>query len=133
VAPKLRVIMPHGHPLTRKKRVVSMKDLAEYPLVLSTPRSTTRKVIDGGFRKAHLSLRIGMEASTCAEIKRYVANNIGIGIIHNICIEHEDVSRFRSLSVEKYFPHPEAKLIFRRPKTLSLGERKLIELLQSTS
>ena len=133
VAPKLHVIVPHGHPLTRKKRLVTMKELAEYPLVLSTPRSTTRKVIDGGFRKSHLSQRIGMEASTCAEIKRYVASDIGIGIIHNICIEQEDLSRFRSLSVEKHFPHPEAKLIFRRPKTLSLGEKQLIEFLQSTS
>lgn len=133
VAPKLRVIIPHGHLLARKKRGISMKELAEYPLVLSQPRSTTRKVIDGGFRKAHLGLKIGMEASTCAEIKRYVANNIGIGIIHNICIDPDDSSRFRSLSVEKFFTHPEAKLIFRRPKTLSMGERKLIEFLQSTS
>ena len=133
VAPKLRVILPHGHTLARKKRRVSMKELAEYPLVLSQPRSTTRKVIDGGFRKAHLGMRIGMEASTCAEIKRYVANNIGIGIIHNICIDPDDTSRFHALSVEKFFPHPEAKLIFRRPKTLSPGEKKLIEFLQSTS
>jgi DNA-binding transcriptional LysR family regulator len=133
VAPKLRIIMPHEHALARRKRAVSIKELAEYPLVLSTPRSTTRKVIDGGFRKAHLSLRIGMEASTCAEIKRYVASHIGIGIIHNICIDPEDASRFKSLRVERFFPHPEAKLIFRRPKTLSLGERKLIEFLRSTS
>jgi DNA-binding transcriptional LysR family regulator len=50
VAPKLRVIVPHGHPLALKKRGVLMKDLADYPLVLSQPRSTTRKVIDGGFQ-----------------------------------------------------------------------------------
>ena len=66
-----------------------------------------------------------MEASTCVEIKRYVANNIGIGIIHNICIDPDDTSRFRSSSVEKLFPHPETKLIFRRTKTLSMGEKNL--------
>lgn len=132
VAPKLRVIVPHGHPLARKKRGVLMKDLAEYPLVLPQPRSTTRKVIDGGFRKAHLALKIGMEASTCAEIKRYVANKIGIGIIHNICVDAEDSTRFRSLSIEKFFSHPEGSLIYRRPKMLSSGERKLIEFLQTT-
>jgi len=132
VAPKLRVIVPHGHPLARKRRGVSMKDLAEYPLVLPQPRSTTRKVIDGGFRKAQLALKIGMEASTCAEIKRYVANNIGIGIIHNICVDAEDSGRFRSMSIEKFFRHPEGALIYRRPKILSSGEKKLIELLQTT-
>jgi DNA-binding transcriptional LysR family regulator len=132
VAPKLCVIMPHGHPLARKKRKLSLKDLAEYLLVLPQPRSTTRKVIDGGFRKAQSALKIGMEASTCAEIKRYVANNIGIGILHNICVDAEDSGRFRTLSVEKFFRHPQAALVYRRPKTLSSGEKKLIEFLQTT-
>ena len=132
VAPKLRAIVPHGHPLARKKSPVQIKDLAEYPLVLPQPRSTTRKVIDGGFRKAHQALRIGMEASTCAEIKRYVASNIGIGLIHNICIDPEDSARFRSIPVEKFFCHPEGALIYRRPKMLSSGEKKLIEFLQTT-
>lgn len=132
VAPKLRVIVPHSHPLASKRRLL-ITDLAEHHLVLLQPGTTTRKVIDGSFRKARLTIKIGMEASTCVEIKRYVANNIGIGIIHNICIDPDDTSRFRSSSVEKLFPHPEAKLIFRRPKTLSMGEKKLIEFLQSTS
>jgi DNA-binding transcriptional LysR family regulator len=132
VAPKLRAIVPHGHALARKKRGISMKELAEYPVVLSQPRSTTRKVIDGGFRKAHLALKIGMEASTCAEIKRYVASKIGIGIIHNICVDAEDGGRFRAISVENFFPHPEGALIYRRPKVLSSGEKKLIEFLQTT-
>jgi DNA-binding transcriptional LysR family regulator len=130
VAPKLRVIVPHNHPVAFKRRVL-MRDLAEHPLVLLQPSMTTRKIVDGAFRKEGLTLRIGMEASTCAEIKRYVANHIGVGIIHNICIDPEDTSRFRSLNVESLFPHPEAKLIFRRSKTLSAGEKKLVDFLNS--
>jgi DNA-binding transcriptional LysR family regulator len=99
------------------------------PLVLLQPSMTTRKIIDGAFRKEGLTLRIGMEASACAEIKRYVANHIGVGIIHNICIDPEDTSRFRSMNVESLFPHPEAKLIFRRSKTLLAGEKKLVDFL----
>lgn len=132
VAPRLRVIVPHGHPLAKKQRGLRMNELAEYPLVLPQPRSTTRKVIDGGFRKARVAPKIGMEASTCAEIKRYVANNIGIGIIHDICIDAEDSGRFRSISVDKFFRHPEGHLIYRRPRTLSSGEKKLIEFLHTT-
>jgi LysR family cys regulon transcriptional activator len=132
VSPKLRVVVPHNHPLAFK-RLLRMKELAEHPLVLLQPSMTTRKVIDAAFRKEGLTLRIGMEASTCTEIKRYVANHIGVGIIHNICIDPEDTSRFRSVSVEKLFPHPEAKLIFRRAKTMSAGEKKLIEFLQAVS
>jgi LysR family cys regulon transcriptional activator len=132
VSPKLRVVVPHNHALAAKRRIV-MKELAQYPLVLLQPSMTTRKVIDDAFRKEGLTLRIGMEASTCTEIKRYVANHIGVGIIHNICIDPEDTSRFRSVSVERLFPHPEATLIFRRAKKLSVGEKKLIEFLQAVS
>jgi DNA-binding transcriptional LysR family regulator len=132
VAPKMRVVVPHNHALSLKRRML-MRELAEHPLVLLQPSMTTRKVIDGAFRKERLSLRIGMEASTCTEIKRYVANSIGVGIIHNICIDPEDASRFRSVSVERLFPHPEAQLIFRRAKTFSAGEKKLIEFLQDVS
>ncbi|HEX9443414.1 MAG TPA: LysR substrate-binding domain-containing protein [Candidatus Binatia bacterium] len=132
VAPKLRVVVPHGHPLALKRRVL-MRELAEHPLVLLQPSMTTRMVIEGAFRKEGLTLRIGMEASTCAEIKRYVANRIGVGLIHNICFDPEDTSRFRSVGVERLFPHPEAQLIFRRAKKLSAGERKLIEFFQMVS
>jgi DNA-binding transcriptional LysR family regulator len=132
VSPKLRVVVPHNHPLALKRRL-GMKELAEHPLVLLQPSMTTRKVIDNAFRKEGLTLRIGMEASTCTEIKRYVANHIGVGIIHNICIDPDDTSRFRSVSVEKLFPHPEATLIFRHAKKLSAGEKKLIEFLQAVS
>ena len=51
----------------------------------------------------------------------------------SICIDPEDTSRFRSASVEKLFPHPEAKLIFHRAKNLSADEKKLIEFLQGGS
>ena len=44
----------------------------------------------------------------------------------------EDSGRFRSMSIEKFFHHPEGALIYRRPKILSSGEKKLIELLQTT-
>jgi len=122
----------HNHPLAFKRRA-TLRDLAEHPLVLLQPSMTTRKVIDGAFRKERLTLRIGMEAATCGEIKRYVANQIGVGLIHNICLDPEDASRFRSLSVERLFPHPEAQLIFRRAKQLSAGEKKLIDFLQNVS
>jgi hypothetical protein len=36
------------------------------------------------------------------------------------------------MSIEKFFRHPEGALIYRQPKILSSGEKKLIELLQTT-
>ncbi len=89
----------------------------------------TRKIIDATFQKENLSPKLEMEASSCFEVKRYVANRRGIGIIHQICLEPGDIEHFRSYSLTKQIPHPPAKLIYRRSKTFTPGEKQLIEML----
>ena len=74
-----------------------------------------------------------MEASTCVEVKRYVANAIGIGIIHNICLEPEDNSRFRDVNLENVITHPTARLIYDPSKTLTSSEKMLIEFIRFAS
>jgi hypothetical protein len=74
-----------------------------------------------------------MEASTCVEVKRYVANAIGIGIIHDICLEPEDNSQFRTINLENLITHPKATLIYDPAKTLTSSEKKLIEFVRFAS
>ena len=68
-----------------------------------------------------------MEASTCVEVKRYVANAVGLGIVHDICIEPEDKRRFRTVNLAAIIPHPRARLIYNPSKVLNASEKKLIE------
>ena len=132
VAPRLILIIPISNQLASRKRV-GIKELSCHNLVVLQPSTTTRKVIDAAFRRDNLNLKLGMEASTCTDIKRYVVNNVGIGIIHNICFEAEDASRLRSVNIHGFSNHPEAKLIFRRSKKLTVAEKRLIEFLRSES
>jgi DNA-binding transcriptional LysR family regulator len=78
-------------------------------------------------------MRVEMEASTCVEIKRYVANAIGIGVIHDICLEPEDNSRFRTVNLENIFSHPRARLIYNPAKSLTASHKKLIEFVRFAS
>jgi hypothetical protein len=87
-------------------------------------------VIDGAFRKNNLKMRAEMEASTCVEIKRYVASAIGNGIIHDICLEPDDDSRFRTVNLENIFRHPRARLIYNRSKSLTASHKKLSEFVR---
>ena len=89
----------------------------------------TRKIIDATFQRQSLNPKLEMEASSCFEVKRYVAHGRGIGIIHQICLEPGDIDQFRSLSLTRQIPHPTAKLIFRRSKTFTAVEKKLVEML----
>jgi DNA-binding transcriptional LysR family regulator len=112
---------------------IDLKELSQQPMVLLQPVTTTRAVIDGAFRKHNLKMRAEMEASTCVEIKRYVANAIGIGIIHDICLEPEDSSRFRTVNLESIFPHPKARLVYSPSKSLTTSHKKLIEFVRFAS
>ena len=102
-------------------------------MVLLQPVTTTRAVIDGAFRKNNLKMRAEMEASTCVEIKRYVASAIGIGIIHDICLEPDDNSRFRTVNLENIFPHPRARLIYNPSKSLTASHKRFIEFVRFAS
>jgi DNA-binding transcriptional LysR family regulator len=132
ITPKLTLIIPRqGVRFTFKQ--IGLKELSQQPMVLLQPVTTTRAVIDGAFRNSYLKMRAEMEASTCVEIKRYVANAIGIGIIHDICLEPEDNSRFRTVNLESIFPHPRARLIYSSSKTLTTSHKKLIEFVRFAS
>jgi DNA-binding transcriptional LysR family regulator len=128
VNPGLTLIVPKRHPLASKKRI-ELTDLADQSLVLLRQTMVTRKIIDATFQKQSLSPRLEMEASSCFEVKRYVTNRRGIGIIHQICLEQGDIDQFRSYPLTRQIPHPPAKLIYRRSKTFTAGEKRLIEML----
>jgi LysR family transcriptional regulator, cys regulon transcriptional activator len=132
ITPKLTLIIPRrGVRFTFRQ--IGLKELSQQPMVLLQPVTTTRAVIDGAFRKNNLTMRAEMEASTCVEIKRYVANAIGIGVIHDICLEPEDNSRFRTVNLENIFPHPRARLIYNSSKSLTASHQKLIEFVRFAS
>ena len=132
ITPKLTLVIPRQGVSFNTKQV-GLKELSQQPMVLLQSLTTTRAIIDGAFRKKNLPLRTEMEASTCMEVKRYVANAIGLGIVHDICFEPEDNSRFRTISLEKIIAHPKARLIYNPPKTLSAAEKKLVEFVRFTS
>jgi LysR family cys regulon transcriptional activator len=132
ITPKLTLIIPRqGVRFTSKQ--VGLKELSMQPMVLLQPVTTSRAVIDGAFRKKNLPLRAEMEASTCVEVKRYVASVVGLGIVHDICLEPEDNSRFRTINLENILTHPKARLICNPAKTLSVSEKKLIEFVRFSS
>ena len=132
ITPKLTLLIPRqGVNFTAQR--VGLKDLAQQPMVLLQSFTTTRAIIDGAFRRKNLSLQAEMEASTCMEVKRYVASAIGLGIVHDICVEAEDNSRLRTIGLEKLISHPKARLIYNPAKTLTSAEKNLIEFIRFAS
>ena len=79
------VIVPKAHPLGLK-RDLSLKDIAEYPVITYHEGFTGRSQIDKAFSREGISPDIVMSALDADVIKAYVELGLGVGIVASIAI-----------------------------------------------
>ena len=82
------LVMPQGHPLS-KLECITLKDLAQEPIITYHPSYTGRTRIDKAFAQAHLHPRIALEAIDSDVIKTYVRLGMGVGIIAEMALQNE--------------------------------------------
>jgi LysR family cys regulon transcriptional activator len=80
------LVIPPGHPLSLKKKPITLKELSQYPLVTYHPSFTGRQKIDQAFAKHELSPNIALEAIDSDVIKTYVRIGMGVGIIAEMAV-----------------------------------------------
>src|SRR5256714_7558320 len=76
------------HPMAKQK-VVSAYALAGEKLILGERGGNTRRLIDQFFAQAGVTLKIAMELSRLAAIKRMVEEDMGVGIVPLQSVEDE--------------------------------------------
>ncbi len=74
------VITPTSHPLLCSKHL-TLKSLAEYPLITYDPAYSGRSRIDDAFRRAEITPNLVLTAVDSDVIKTYVNLGLGVGII----------------------------------------------------
>jgi DNA-binding transcriptional LysR family regulator len=74
------LIAPARHPLIRKRRL-TLRDLADVPLILLEPGSTGRQHIMDAFHGAGLSPRVDTETTNTEIIVRMVEAGLGVSIV----------------------------------------------------
>src|SRR5882672_7065869 len=79
------------HPLAKQK-VVSAYALAGEKLILGERGGNTRRLIDQFFAQAGVTLKVTMELSRLAAIKRMVAEDMGVGIVPLQSVQEEVAS-----------------------------------------
>lgn len=80
------LVMPPGHPLSLKKKPITLKELSQYPLVTYHPSFTGRQKIDLAFQSQGLTPNISLEAIDSDVIKTYVRIGMGVGIIAEMAV-----------------------------------------------
>jgi LysR family cys regulon transcriptional activator len=107
------VVVPLGHPLTQLP-VLTLADLAEYPIITYHEGFTGRTNIDRSFADAGLLPDIVLSAIDADVIKTYVDVGLGIGIVASMAYHPERDSNLVRLDVPDLFMANTTRLAVRR-------------------
>ncbi|AJK48612.1 transcriptional regulator, LysR family [Burkholderia plantarii] len=91
-AQHLGLVTPPGHPLTKLQRRPRLRECLDYPLILMTPDTELRLMVDQIDHRERRKARPLVETSSVSMVRRLVADGMGIGflIAENVA---EDVAR----------------------------------------
>ena len=123
---ELRVALPPGHPLTRK-RSLNLTDLeSERMIVMKEGHCLGDQVLDFCGRR-DLKPNISFRSAQLETIQALVCSGVGISLIPAMAArsEREDLPEYRSLAA----PRPERKIVAVWPKQRQLG-RSAVEFLK---
>ena len=98
-------LAPIGHPLLNSPRV-TLEAIADWPLILLSQQSYTRRYFENAMNQKGLRLQVGFEMDNSELVRKYVAVGMGIGatITELFAPNHEDGSRLRVLDLSHLLP-----------------------------
>jgi LysR family transcriptional regulator, cys regulon transcriptional activator len=93
------IITPQDHPLASKSNI-TIKDLAEYPIITYHGGFTGRSKIDTAFENSGFDVDIVMSALDADVIKTYVELNMGVGIVNDVAYDKERDYRLKQIPTD---------------------------------
>ena len=121
------LLVPRDHPLTRVSEL-SLKAVAEYPLVTYVFGFTGRSKLDEAFMAQGLQPRVVLTATDADVLKTYVRLGLGIGIVARMACEEDTESELVTLDASHLFASSVTSIGFRRSAFLRGYMYDFIEL-----
>jgi DNA-binding transcriptional LysR family regulator len=115
------------HPLAKKKQV-TLKDVAAYPLILPPKNLSTHNVVESVFAEHQLEHDVKLEVGGYDVIKRYVELGLGISIVMSHCLSGAD--HLHAAPMRKYFPTRTYGVVLRKGKQLSPAASRFVDTLR---
>lgn len=125
------VVVPPDHPLLKLK-VVSLEEIAHYPLITYDAAFAGRNKIDQAFLLRQLKPDILLEAIDADVIKTYVELGMGVGIIAGLAFDAERDKNLRSIPVGNLFGMNISRIALKQGAYLRSYIYTFIELLAPT-
>jgi len=107
------VIVRYDHPLATQERI-TLKALAEYPIVTYVFGFTGRSQLDQAFNAAGYTPKVVFTATDADVIKTYVRLGLGVGIVASMAYDPDLDSNLLALDASHLFEPSTTKIGFRR-------------------
>ncbi len=121
------VIVPEDHPLLDIEPL-TLKALAEYPIVTYVFGFTGRSQLDAAFNTAGLKPQVTFTAADADVIKTYVKLGLGVGIVASMAYDPDRDSGLKAIPADHLFASSTTKIGFRRGTFLRSYMYDFIEL-----
>ena len=126
---ELVLITPLGHPLLDTP-LTSIEQIAQWPLILMGPRTSTRTMLVQEFHRRGTPYEIVMELDSMEIIKRYVALEMGISVGPRLALSPEDYDELGIISLATLLPVEQAGIVTLSGKTLSTPAKNFIAVMR---
>ncbi len=105
------VITPKGHPLTKIKRL-TLKQIAEYPLITYEPTYTAGREIVEAFTSEGLNPKISVIAISADVIKTFVERGMGIAVLSKLTLDPKRDNSLQALPAGHLFAPSITRICF---------------------
>jgi LysR family cys regulon transcriptional activator len=122
------IVVPHDHPLLNDAPL-TLKKIAQYPLITYDFGFTGSSIVSGVFDKQGLSPNIVLTAIDADVIKTYVNLGLGIGLLANMAYDKERDVNLSMIDASHLFPESTTYLGIRRDAYLRGFAYAFIQLL----
>jgi len=121
------VIVPKHHELCKKKRI-TLKDLAQYPLVSYEPAFTAGHQVIEAFEKEHLRPHTVVVAIGADVIKTCVEEGLGIAVLSEVTFDPKRDVNLRAIAAGHLFEPSTTKILLSRDRYMRRYTYDFIEL-----
>ncbi len=126
---ELVFILSPKHPLATKK-TVSLRELADEPIIMKETGSGTRKLVNGLFEKRGISPNILMETSNTEFIKQLVQRGDGVSFVVREAVATEiQEGKLATVPIEKKKIYLDVSIAYLKDQRLSPAAQAFLDIL----
>lgn len=110
------IVVPKDHPLATRSpnNLISIEDLARFPLVTYVFGFDRASEIEKAFNRANLEPRVVFSATSADVLKTYVRLGLGVGVIASMAIDPNVDKDLVAIDAGHLFAHSTTKIGFRK-------------------